>query len=757
MKKALLPAGFLLTVALPTFHIMQTFGQTPVPAAAHSAQPLFKSAAYTLYPDRVVQGTFEAKALSRTELTSNYKSPANLYQSPQIAFKFSINGPDNEAVPGQDHIVVAVPKTPGSVVEPPVIIFGKRYVDKAPIPVNTFMAPNTRLKLRLDMRPVLAQIKEKGFFTTLKGEKIYAENFKRVMVAGGTAPMSWDFDNLAGRSEMELKDPDGNGIYEITLNLNAPEQAKTTAGRWKQTLNTDDFPQLQSPYPIVDALYNQALEEARRAVEADSTFRTGKEWAGVWTRDISYSIILAQALLQPRVGMNSLMRKVTTDGRIIQDTGTGGAWPCSTDRMIWAVAAYEIYLVTGDEAWLHKVLPIIRKSVEDDLAVAYDAETGLVRGESSFLDWREQTYPRWMEPADIYQSETLGTNAVHCQANRVLAQMARRVGENALAQKHEQLAETIKKGMNQHLWQEKKGYYGQYLYGRTHLTLSPKAEALGEALTVLFGIAEGAQASRVVASTPTVPFGVPCIYPQIPVIPSYHNNAVWPFVQSYFGLAAKKAGNAESFLESFAAVARPAALFVTNKENFVAENGDYAGTVINSSVMLWSLSGYLSLVYKGLFGLEFKEDGLHVAPFVPKEMQGNWKLSNFKYRNALIDFEMTGWGNQMASISIDGAALVGNRIPTDLTGRHTLKITLTGQMPAPAGVNRVKNAVSPDVPEISDVAYGSSVSGGKGFSATWKPVPGAVSYRIVSEGKTVITTPKTEFKDAERVYKAFRS
>ena len=101
-------------------------------------------------------------------------------------------------------------------------------------------------------------------------------------------------------------------------------------------------------------------------MEPDSTFRTGKEWAGVWTRDISYSIILAQATLQPRSAMKSLLRKVSPEGRIIQDTGTGGAYPCSTDRVIWAVAAWEIYKVTGDAAWLKKVYPIIQHSLADD-------------------------------------------------------------------------------------------------------------------------------------------------------------------------------------------------------------------------------------------------------------------------------------------------------------------------------------------------------------------------------------------------------
>ena len=35
----------------------------------------------------------------------------------------------------------------------------------------------------------------------------------------------------------------------------------------------------------------------------------------------------------------------------------------------------------------------------------------------------------------------------------------------------------------------KAGYYGQYRYGRLFPVLSPRAEALGEALSVYFGVA----------------------------------------------------------------------------------------------------------------------------------------------------------------------------------------------------------------------------------------------------------------------------
>jgi glycogen debranching enzyme len=279
-----------------------------------------------------------------------------------------------------------------------------------------------------------------------------------------------------------------------------------------------------------------ALEEMEKAIEPDSTFRTGKEWAGVWTRDISYSIILSMAYLQPKVAQYSLMRKVK-NGKIIQDTGTGGAYPVSTDRMIWAVAAWELYKATGDKDWLREAYGIIKNSIDDDLQNIHDDITGMVRGESSFLDWREQTYPKWMQPADIFESENLGTNAVHYEANMVLSQMASLLKNEPDAKKYKAVAERIKDGINKHLWMNDKGYYGQYLYGRNFKILSPKSEALGEALCVLFGIADEKRQKTIVENTPVTAFGISCIYPQIADIPPYHNNAVWPFVQSYLALA----------------------------------------------------------------------------------------------------------------------------------------------------------------------------------------------------------------------------
>ncbi len=698
-----------------------------IAAAQQPAALIWKNNQFALYTDSVVQGNSVARALSPTRMVSSYQSPANLYQSTKIAFKFSINRKDNEMQPGTDHHFNVLP----GIHETPVIRFGEPLADTT-ADTGTFLLPDTRLRIRVDMRGVLQDFTSKGFFITFKGDRIYPEDFKGLYVAGNTLPMIWDFDNLHTKEGLELKDADGDGIYETTLILNAKKDEKHTDAEWQLSADTRLIPQYHSGNTLADAIYNMSLEEMMRAVEPDSTFRTGKEWAGVWTRDISYSIILSMAYLQPEVAKKSLMRKVNRKKRIIQDTGTGGAYPCSTDRMIWAVAAWEIYKATGEEAWLREAYTIIRNSIGDDELNAYDPATGLVKGESSFLDWREQTYPKWMQPADIFESLNLGTNAVHFQANRVLAEMATILGKPADAARCRANAAAIKAGINQHLWMPEAGYYGQYLYGRHHRLLSPRSEALGEALCVLFGIADPARQSALIAAVPQTDYGIPCIHPQIPGIPPYHNDAVWPFVQSYWALAAAKAGNEAAVMASIAAIWRPAALFLTNKENFVADNGDFAGTVINSSNMLWSLSGNLALVHKLLFGIQFHAGHLQLTPFVPQVLKGKRTLRNFRYREAVLEIDMEGFGDVIRSITLDGKPISTAVVPGNLRGSHSLRIRLANRFRRGGRVTYLPVITTPATPLV--LADGNRLR--------WQPVEGAKLYRVLRNGKLLAVQTK---------------
>ena len=377
---------------------------------------------------------------------------------------------------------------------------------------------------------------------------------------------------------------------------------------WTGASDLPPGPEYTSGQPIVDALFNLAKEEAHRNVEEDGTLRTGAKWSGVWTRDVSYSALLAFAIHNPEAVKTSLRAKVKR-GRIVQDTGSGGAWPVSSDRTTWVLAAWEVYQVTGERAWLEEIYPIVKATLDDDRKTLVDPPTGLYRGESSFLDWREQTYPKWMDNRDIYVSQNLGTNVVHYQAHRILAEMAKIKGEPY--ELYNERAEKIKQGINDYLWMKDKGYYAQFLYGRDELILSPRYEALGEALAILFGVADKEQAASIISKSPLTEFGATCVYPQMPGIPPYHNNGIWPFVQSYWNLAAAKTGNEDVLNHGLASIYRAAALFLTNYENMVAETGDFLGTEINSHRMLWSMAGNLAMVHRVFMGMEFKNDGLY--------------------------------------------------------------------------------------------------------------------------------------------------
>lgn len=681
---------------------------------------LYSSQKYSIYTNKVVQGEFVAQAISNRSIVSNYQSKDANRFSPDIQFKFSINSRDNEMVSGCDHRITLQPKNGKCVTT---VVFGQHFVQTVPISSTESLPENVKWTIRLDFRKVVSDFKKKGYTQLYNGEILSSKDFKGLYIAGSASPLSWDFSNLYNKPGLELTDKNGDGIYETTLLLNPTHKEVNKCATWELSRDISSFPQYSSNSLLSDAIYNMSVEEMIKAVEPDSTFRTGKEWAGVWTRDISYSIILAMAYLQPQVAKYSLLRKVKNE-RIIQDTGTGGAYPISTDRSIWAVAAWELYKFTGDKEWLKQAYRIIKKTLEQDQFNIYDPQTGLVKGESSFLDWREETYPRWMQPVDIFESECLGTNVVHFKANKVLAEMAQLMNEPTVATKYNQIAERIGQGINNHLWMPEKGYYGQFLYGGGSHLLSPRSESLGEALAVLFDVADQQKQSSVVENVPQIDFGIPCIYPQIPSIPAYHNNAIWPFVQAYWALASAKVGNNSGVEESVASIYRSSAMFLTNKENFVGETGDFAGTQINSSNMLWSLSGNLAIVYRLFLGMNFGADSLYFKPFVPEMLKGERSLNGFKYRQAILDISVSGFGNKIASFELDGIKSTP-QISALLSGRHVIKIVLNNQFSKNSKINKVENYTTIETP--SPILVKKRLS--------WKPIVGATKYRITKNGK----------------------
>ncbi len=511
------------------------------------------------------------------------------------------------------------------------------------------------------------------------------------------------------------------------------------SAEWNLKNDISGYPKLEGGSRLHRAIYNMGLDEMVNAVEPDTTLRTGKEWSGVWTRDVSYSIILSMAQLQPEAARISLLKKITPDGRIIQDTGSGGAWPVSTDRMIWVVAAWELYKATGDKSWIEQIFPVVEKSLADDAKTTLGPD-GLIMGETSFIDWREQSYPRWMQTADIYRSEALGTSVVHVAALQAASEMAMLLGKKQLSMQYATQAETLAENINKVLWMPEKGYYAMYTYGRENPIINPRAETLGLALSILFDVASPQQAASITENNPTTPYGVAIFYPQIKDQPSYHNNALWPFVASYWALANAKAGNEQGLLEAIGSVYRPAALFATNKENFVLDNGDIA-TELNSSNMLWSLSGNLAITNRILFGITPEKDGIVFRPVIPEALEADRTLSGYPYRGKTIDISISGWGDSIASLTLNGKAHSPYVAAKDLKANNVIEIKMANRPFKSMAVNHKGNEKAP----ITPIAWLDD----NGTTLAWNPIEYSDHYIVVKDGKRIAETRETTFDAGE--------
>jgi Bacterial alpha-L-rhamnosidase 6 hairpin glycosidase domain len=233
--------------------------------------------------------------------------------------------------------------------------------------------------------------------------------------------------------------------------------------------------------------------------------------------------------------------------------------------MTWALAAWELYAVTGDRGWLRTAYGVIARSAAADRHAAFDPETGLVNGETSFMDWREQSYPRWMDPRDIAASQALSTNVVHAATYRILADMAEALGEPSA--EWARTSDGIWAAIDRHLvLPGSGGAHAVFRYGRVARSLEPRSDALAEALFLIYGPRLTAeQQSAVAASLPVADYGAPTFWPYISGIPSYHNGALWPFVSAFWAWASAEARNGAGVEHGLASIQRPAALFLTNK------------------------------------------------------------------------------------------------------------------------------------------------------------------------------------------------
>ncbi len=485
-------------------------------------------------------------------------------------------------------------------------------------------------------------------------------------------------------------------------------------------------PRVRTSSPMFDALYALSIEETvENSVDAirdgafnngapvdcapGGCFETGRLWNYVWTRDTAYAVDLSLAAIDPVRAKNSLEFKLSTrrngtDLQIVQDTGSGGSYPVSTDRAVWALGAERLlhYLDGAQrQAFIATALEAASNTIEHDRAVVFDAEDGLYRGEQSFLDWREQSYAPWTATDTVHlgMSKALSTNVGHLRLLSLAARLAELEGDASRMMTYAGWADALRQSIRDRLFIPSEGMLSTFI--PTFLDPAPvrRYDLLGSSLAILSDVGSAPERAGIVERYPHTSMGPPVMWPQQKDVPIYHNRALWPFVTAYWLRAAKRTQNAAVVEHNVRSMMRGAALNLSNMENLemvsglpFVEDGIYSGPVVNSQRQLWSVAGYTSMVHELVFGVETSMDGVRFEPFIPDALadalfatRDSITLAGLLYRGRRINITVhrpndgvnpTAWVAQ--EVTLNGAPVAGELTPDMLPNGSTVEIMLTG-------------------------------------------------------------------------------
>lgn len=427
---------------------------------------------------------------------------------------------------------------------------------------------------------------------------------------------------------------------------------------WRKYKNRPAMmPEFESDQPLIDALYDMSVDHISDAIDVSGRFiPTQRNYSRLYC-----SIFLSLAALKPHQSMATLRSIVDKDSIIMQREGQ---WPVVSDHIGWATAAWEVYKTTGDREWLAYCRHVIEKTLNINRQVLFDQETGLVHGagytSSKPLGIRRMT---WMGYNDLFACMSLGNNILTANAYAILADMCDELG---VENEYQSDAQHLKDAINQHLWNEERGFYSSFLYGMAYPKQSPLTDNTSQAMCVLWGIADDNRAEYLVAQTPVSNYGVNISYPTANPIEPYLSHSSWATTQALWNLAAAYVGNENALRRGLGALYRAQALYQSrgiHMDDIIIDN---LGTSASDAAM----------VLRVLIGMNFKAEGIEFTPLVPECMPGKKTFKGLNYRKAVLDVTIQGTGNDIASITDNGKPLESAFLPNDIEGNHHILITL---------------------------------------------------------------------------------
>ncbi len=413
--------------------------------------------------------------------------------------------------------------------------------------------------------------------------------------------------------------------------------------------------------------------------------KAGADYGGEWTRDISINSWNAVSLLRPAVAEYSLW-SVTNNRKTIGHQ----YW----DKIIWVIAAWNHYLVTGRHEFLTQAYACSKATMQQLEDSVFDKTYGLFTGPAVFQDgiaaYDEPIYDPSLDDKSYvldhpnsHHIMCLSTNAVYYQAYICLADMAE-ICEPSAAKVYRKKAKALKRSFRRHFYHKPEGmlYYLIDHQGQKH----EYQEALGVAYTILFGLVSKSEARHIITHSYRSANGVPAVWPCFPRFskekPGRHNVMIWPHVNMFFAAACAQAGMKDTFWDEVNAITR-LTLEADSTPNFheiytvdgIPSGGWQCGQLwppLNHQT--WCATGMLRIYLHHIIGLQPDMSGLRFHP-IGSEDGRPVVVKGIPYRNALLDVTIKGTGSHISSFRVNGKESKPF-IPSTANGRMEITILL---------------------------------------------------------------------------------
>lgn len=393
-----------------------------------------------------------------------------------------------------------------------------------------------------------------------------------------------------------------------------------------------------------------------------------------WTRDAAINTVNAGALLYPTEARDTLLSVLKEENG--QALIGGEYW----DLIIWVWGAWHEYLLTGDREFLEMAYAASAATLEIYEKTEFNPELNLFRGPACYGDGVAAYPDIYAKPGEsgiiAFATEcknltekpgvgipmyVLSTNCLYYMAYRTADMMA---GELGIEPVYAEKAEKMKRAINKHFWNDEQGKY-KYIIDK--FGGCDYDEGMGNSFAVIFGIADGEKAEKVLKNQHITPYGIPCVYPSFSRYKGgfgRHSGTVWPHMQAFWAYAAVEHGDTAAFDKEFNMLTD-----VSVRDGFFAEiyhpetgeiygglqERDKRGIVLwdSEKKQTWSATGYLNMLYSGIGGMRFENGGVRFKPYLPEGIN-EFEIKDLRIKNDVFSVKITGKGNRIKTFSLNG-------------------------------------------------------------------------------------------------------